>query len=101
MNIQQLDTKIISITQVRRDIDVLNRILEREDEAVVMKNQKVMFIAVKPEKYNQVKSSTRKERLEKVSKFMDASRAKYKFSGNYVSDYIVKMRDERVEKWKK
>ncbi|OGK25504.1 hypothetical protein A3A46_02770 [Candidatus Roizmanbacteria bacterium RIFCSPLOWO2_01_FULL_37_13] len=101
MNIQQLDQKIVSITQVRRDIDVLNRILEKEQEAVVMKNQKILFIAVKPDKYNQMKSTTRKERIESALKFMDASRKKYKFSGNYVSDYIVKMRDERVKKWKK
>ncbi|MBI2641787.1 hypothetical protein HYW87_04330 [Candidatus Roizmanbacteria bacterium] len=101
MNINQLDPKIVSITQVRRDIDVLNRILEKEDEAVVMKNQKVMFIAVKPDKYNQMKSTTRKERIEGALKFMAESRKKYKFSGNYVSDYIVKMREERAKKWKK
>ena len=101
MNIQQLDQKIISITQVRRDIDVLNRILEKEKEAVVMKNQKIMFIAVKPEKYNQIKESTRKERIGKAMKVMESLRSKYKFSGNYVSDYIIKMRDERVKKWKK
>lgn len=101
MNIQQFDSKIVSITQVRRDIGVLNRILEKEGMAVVMKNQKVMFIATKPEKYKQVKTYRRKEGLEKVSKFMDAMRAKYKSDKELASDYIIKMRDERVKKWKK
>lgn len=101
MNIQELDQKIISITQVRRDIDVLNRILEKEDEAIVMKNQKVMFIAVKPEKYDQVKESTRKERIQKAMKFMESMRSKYKSDKELASDYIIKMRDERIKKWKK
>ena len=53
MDIQQFNSKIVSITQVRRDIDVLNKILDKEQEAVVIKNQKVLFIAVKPDKYHQ------------------------------------------------
>ncbi len=101
MDITQLDPKIVSITQVRRDIDVLNRILEKEDEAIVMKNQKIMFIAIKPERYDQVKASTRKERIEKAMKFMELMRAKHKSDKELASDYIIKMRDERVKKWKK
>lgn len=99
MNIQQLDAKIVSITQVRRHIDVLNRILEREDEAVVMKNQKVMFIAVKPEKYKAKNENTRQQRIEEAMKFMESMRKKHKFSKEVVSSYVVKMRDERAKKW--
>ncbi len=101
MNIQQLDAKIVSITQVRRDIDVLNRILEKEDEAVVMKNQKIMFIAVKPEKYKTVKETSRKERITSAMKVMESLRSKYKSDKELASSYIVKMRDERAKKWKK
>ena len=101
MNIQQLDAKIVSITQVRRDIDVLNRILEKEDEAIVMKNQKIMFIAIKPEKYSTNKEASRKEKITSAMKVMESLRARYKSDRELATSYIVKMRDERVKKWKK
>lgn len=101
MDIQQFNSKIVSITQVRRDIDVLNRILEKEDEAVVMKNQKVMFIAVKPERYKKVKESIKSGKFEKAMKVMESLRKKYKAKTELASDYVVKMREERVKKWKK
>ena len=101
MDIQQFNSKIVSITQVRRDIDILNKILDKEQEAVVMKNQKVMFIAVKPERYKTVKESIRSGKFEKAMKVMESLRKKYKAKTESASDYIVKMRDERVKKWKK
>lgn len=101
MDIQQLDPKIVTITQVRRDIDVLMRILEQQEEAIVMKNHKIYFIALKPERYNQVKASTREERIESAMKVMESLRAKHKSNKELASSYVVKMRDERVKKWKK
>lgn len=98
MNLQQLDPKILSITQLRRDIDILNRILEKEKEAIVMKNQKVLFMALSVDRY-ELLQRTRKERIDEALKIMSELRAKYKARGNSVSNYIIKMRDERRKKW--
>ncbi len=100
MNLQQLNPKILSITQLRRDIDALNRILEKEKEAIVMKNQKVLFVVVSPNRYQYLKK-TREERIDEALKVMSRLRSKYKAPGDSVSDYVIKTRDERIKKWKK
>ena len=101
MDIQDLDAKIISITQVRRDIDVLNRILEKEKEAIIMKNQKVMYIVRKPEMPKQKKTAIREKTIDEAMKVMASLRAKHKFTKEVASSYVIKMRDERAKKWKR
>lgn len=100
MQIQQYDPKIISITKIRRNIDVLEKVLHKNDEAVVMRNQNIMFIALTPKRYRQLKT-TRLERTQAAADEIAKIRSRYKFSGNHVSDFIVKSRDERIKKWKK
>lgn len=100
MNIQQINPKIISITQLRKDIDALNKILAEQDEAWVVKNQNVLFVAVKPEKYQQMKEK-KTERIKQAIKLIESIRAKHKSDKELASDYVIKMRDERIAKWKK
>ncbi len=103
MNLQQFDDKIISITSLRRDIEALKKILNRNDEAVVMRNQDVLFVAVTPKKYQELQTPDRSQKdIEKAAAGIDRLRQKYgnKTKGS-VSDYVIKMRDERITKWKK
>jgi DNA repair exonuclease SbcCD nuclease subunit len=99
MNLQQLNPKILSITQLRQDIDILNKILRKEKEAIVMKNQKVLFMVVDPEKYKQLKEKKEKDSFEEALRIMEELRSKYKSKNNAVSSYVIKMRDERRKKW--
>jgi len=98
MNIQQFNSKIISITQLRRDIDVLEKTLRREDEAIIMRNQDILFVAISPNRYKELQG-TRRERTTQAVKEIDKLRTQYKFSGQPVTEYLIKMRDERVRKW--
>ncbi|OGK24579.1 hypothetical protein A3D76_00435 [Candidatus Roizmanbacteria bacterium RIFCSPHIGHO2_02_FULL_37_9b] len=101
MNLNQIDPKIISITQLRRDIDVLNRILEQENEALIMKNQKIIYVIRKPDISAQDKKTKREETIEKAMKIMASLRSKHKSNKEVGSEYVIKMRDERANKWKK
>ena len=101
MDIQQINPKMISITKVRRDIDALKKVLDTEGEAYVMKNDKVVFVAIKPENYNDYSENRRQKDIDHALMLMDKMQSKYKFKGNTVSDYVIKMRDERAKKWKK
>lgn len=58
MQLQQLDPKFITVTQLRRDIDILEKILEKYEEAWVIKNQDVLFIAMSPKKYLKLTGKT-------------------------------------------
>lgn len=99
MNLQQLDPKFLSITQLRRDIDILKRILEKEKEAIVLKNQKVLFMVVDPEKYKQLKNKKEEDSFNRALNTMARLRSQYKSKKNSASSYIIKMRDERRKKW--
>jgi hypothetical protein len=99
MNLQQLNPKILSITQFRRDIDILNRILEKEKEAIVMKNQKVLFMVVDPERYKRLKEKKEKHDFNRALDIMAALRSKYKSKKSLVSSYVMRMRDGRRNKW--
>lgn len=99
MKIQQFNPKIISITQLRRDIDVLEKVLAQEDEAWVMRNQSVLFVAVAPEKYRKLRDNGRiKRAITIINKIREDSKKAKRPS---VSGFVVKMRDQRVKKWKK
>lgn len=104
MQLQEFDPKVISITQLRRDIDALEEVLEREREALVMRNQEIFFIALSPEKYREVidKESENKS-LGAAAQQIHDIRAEYGvFEGkSKVSDYVSQMRDQRIKKWKK
>ncbi|MBU1089052.1 hypothetical protein KKC08_01470 [Patescibacteria group bacterium] len=103
MNIQQFNPKMVSITMLRRDMKVLEDVLAKEEEAWVMRNQSVLFVALTPEKYKRVQSGfgTMKSLEEAIDSIDKLRKGKKSFKGSPVSGYVSKMRDERVGKWKK
>ncbi len=99
---QQFNPKMISITQLRRDIDVLKKILAQESEALVMSNQSLLFVAIAPEKYKSLQVDER----ETIKKAVAAiEKIRQDFGGvkrvTTVSDYVSGMRERRIKKWKK
>lgn len=102
MKMQQFNPKMISITQLRRDIDVLKKILAQESEALVMSNQSLLFVAIAPEKYKSLQVDER----ETIKKAVAAiEKIRQDFGGvkrvTTVSDYVSGMRERRIKKWKK
>lgn len=51
MKLQNLNPKIISISQIRKDINILKKVLLKKKEAWVMRNQNIFFIAITPHRY--------------------------------------------------
>ena len=103
MQLQDINTQIVSITQIRRDIDVLQNILTKDKDAVVMSNQSIAFVVVNPTRYQELTQS-RQEKLSRAISQISTLRKKVtpkKSTGLKASDYIVKMRDSRLNKWKK
>lgn len=98
MNLQQLNPKIISITQVRRDIDILHKVLSEQNEAFIVKNQRLLFIAVSPEKY-QAFSRDKKNKIERAIVSINKIRNTYKSKTKSISRYVMRMRDERMRQW--
>ncbi len=100
MKLQQFDPRVVSITDLRRDIDALEDVLKTEEEAWVTRNQKVMFVALKPEKYKRMvgKKAKKDQAVSMVSEVRDKYGKDKKVS---VSDYVVEMREERKRKWEK
>ena len=102
MDIQQFNSKIISITQLRRDIDALEKVLEKEEEAVVMRNQDVLFVAMTPKRYKEIfPGISRKERIATAVAAIEKIRISHgKTKGPLqASEYVVRMRDERINRW--
>lgn len=100
MKLQSYDPNLISITEIRRDISKLNQILEEREEALVIKNQEVYFVALSPKKYQELKN--RKQEKKEAVLMVNELREKYgEDVKENVSEYVSKMRDERKEKWKK
>lgn len=101
MNLQQINPKILSITQLRRDVDVLKKILEKEKEAIVVKNQKVLFMVVDPEKYKKLIEKKEDNDITNSLSIIKKLREKKSLKRNSLSSYVIKMREERIKKWKK
>lgn len=104
MKIQKLNPKILSITQIRKDIDVLKEVLEDSDEAWIMRNQNILFIAVTPERYKKLMVAKKREGILDIESAVESIKniqKKYKRKkGQEVSSYVSKMRDQRSKKWK-
>lgn len=100
---QQFNPKMISISQLRRDIDVLEQVLASEEEALVMRNQNLLFVALTPEKYQRLQNiqehkSGVKEAVLAIGRIRNQFGQARK---TLVSDYISQMREKRVKRWKK
>lgn len=108
MNISQINPQIISITDLRRDVDCLQKVLDREEAAFVMRNQDVMFVAMKPEKYESLNEKNQEGKMQTKMSMVDTIKKIDEFrerhvmpKGKTLSSYIIKMRDERIKKWQK
>ncbi|MDO8515003.1 MAG: hypothetical protein Q7S14_00750 [bacterium] len=95
MQLSQIDPKIISITQLRRDIDVLEQVLAQNDQAFVMRNQELLFVAWSPQKYQSLNTNNTGV-VEEIQSLRD------KYAGaNAGSKFVIKMRDEAGQRWTK
>jgi len=103
MKIQQFNPKMISISQLRRDINVLEQALASEEEALVMRNQSLLFVALTPEKYKRLQNiQERKPGIEEAVLAIGRIRNQFgQAKKTLVSDYISRMREERIKRWKK
>ena len=79
------DPTVISITQLRQDIDVLEQLLEKYGRATVLKGTKVFFNAVDPDFEEKKAARVRKavEGIRKIAKEM-AEKAAYKQGQKHV-----------------
>lgn len=102
MDIGQFNSKIISITQLRRDIDALENVLAKEEEAVVMRNQDVIFVAVSPKRYLEMNAKTSdSDQINEAFNIINQLRTSHKSHKPLASDFVIRERDERVKKWTK
>ena len=106
MQVQDFQSQTISMTQVRRDVGELKKILARHSEAWVMRNQQVMFVAVDPGRYQILKSledrQVNRKKLDEAILAIDRVRDSHgEVYGSPGSDAVVKSRDERRKKWQK
>jgi len=106
MQLQQFNSKIISITQLRRDIDVLENTLAQNDEALVVKNQDLLFAALSPRRYEQVQRNEQKQDQRTIDEAIaDINFLRQKYGQtkkkNAGSAYVIKMRDEARKRWTK
>ena len=100
MNLQTFDQRIISITDVRRDIDALSAVLAREKEAWVMRNQTLLFVAITPERYQEkyiIPNKTGNSIMERVEEI----RRQHIMKGKTIANYVSQGREERIKKWTK
>ncbi|MBI4999741.1 hypothetical protein HZB97_03155 [Candidatus Gottesmanbacteria bacterium] len=103
MQLQQFSPKMISITQLRRDIDVLENVLAKNREALVVRNQDVLFVALTFKRYQEITSQNQKISIDEAVKGINTFRAQYGKTKrkNAGSSYIIKMRDETRKRWTK
>lgn len=102
MKIQQFNPKMISITQLRRDIDALEEVLAQEEEAFVVRNQDLLFVAIAPEKYQNLRADKR-DSIKKAAAAIEKMRHNFGRAkgAELVSDYVARMREQRIKKWRR
>jgi hypothetical protein len=98
---------IISITELRRDIDTLTKKLDRIRYTYVLKNQEPLFVAVEPalfedlqetQKYAKEREKYRKQKIGEAMKSFKEVREKM---GDWpATETVIKLRDEEYERWK-
>lgn len=67
---------VISITQIRQDIDILQRMLNEHGEVTVLKGQKIFFKAVDPA-FEEKRNAQKKKAAENIRKFAAEMAKKY------------------------
>ena len=80
------------------------KVLKKEDEAVVMRNQDVLFVALTPKRYQEIyPGASRKERIARTIQSITKLRKSHstKADSMTASEFVSKMRDERADRWKR
>lgn len=84
------DSHSISITQVRKDIDILMNLLDKQGEVNILKGRKILFKAVDPD--FEAKRQTRiKRAVKNIRKF--AKKHKPRPGEKPLSQWIIEERD--------
>lgn len=86
---------VISITQVRQDIDILQKMLDEHGEVNVLKGQKIFFKAVDPS-YEARKKAQKKKAAENIRKFAAEMVKKYprKPGDKTLTQILIEERDK-------
>lgn len=104
MKIQQFNPRMISISQLRRQTKDLEKILAFGEEALIMRNQSVLFVAISPEKYREIQENNKdKTKIAKAISVINKIRQENKKRTRKISvgEYVSKMREQRTRKWKR
>jgi hypothetical protein len=101
MNIQQVDPRMISISQLRQDIDAFYQLLAERGEALVVKNQDLLFVAISPQRYLTQKKVSESSQLDEAINSINKIRATSSRDHKNVADYVIRMREARKNQWKK
>lgn len=99
---------IISITDLRRDIDILTKSLDKNRYTYVLKNQDPLFVAVEPalfedlretQEYTKGMKEYRKQKIGEAVKSFKEIREKM---GSWpATETVIRLRDKEYERWKK
>lgn len=96
---------IISITDLREDIDSLNKCLTKYPYAAVFKNRFPLFIAVRPQWFREAilaEKETSQRSLSKRRKAASYFNKVARQAGDWqATKTVIKMREERKQKWTK
>ena len=94
-HISEIYPNVISITQIRQDIDSLIQLLEKFPEVKVLRGQRILFTAVRPEEstkvLNQIKTSM---------SFFDRVSSKYAHKGTPSASEWVSNEREKMKQTK-
>lgn len=103
MTIRRADPRMVPITSIRKDIDVLVDVLCEENEAYVMKNQDLFFVVLTPDRYfNIIKHSFAPDsKAEAFAEFEQYQENNIMPKNKTASDYVIKMRKAQRQRWKR
>lgn len=99
MNLQSISNSFpntVSITQVRQDIDVLAKMLDKHGEVNVLKGQKIFFKAIDPE-FESKKRAKIKKAVANIHKFRAEMAKKYprKPGEKSLTEILINERNKR------
>lgn len=91
-HISDIYPNIISITEIRKDIDSLMGLLKKYPEVKVLRGQNIVFKVVRA---NPITKSERKQRIKKAAAFFKNMRKKYKTKPGELSatEWLIRERD--------
>lgn len=98
MRLRDASKKTVSISEVRKDIDVLMDSLKSEGKVYVTKNNEVMFVVTGPEEYEREDKDRRARVLRDLAIFRQTHPSKIKkTSGEVIAEMREAMRREADE----